>query len=125
MATVRFGICHICGNDGKLSYEHVPPEAAFNDHRILTFSFDKFLGAENLDDIRGGRFLQRGLGGYTLCEPCNNNTGSWYGAAYVEWAAQAMSILIGTKGRASLDYPFNIYPLRVLKQVSAMFLSVI
>ncbi|HEV2100233.1 MAG TPA: hypothetical protein VGR45_15090 [Stellaceae bacterium] len=35
-----------------------------------------------------------------------------------------MSILIGTKGPASLDYPFNIYPLRVIKQVSAMFLSV-
>jgi len=121
---LHLGICHICGKDGKLSYEHVPPEAAFNDHRILTYSFDKFIRAENLDDIRGGRFLQRGIGGYTLCERCNNDTGSWYGPAYVEWVAQAMSILIGTGGRASLVYPFNLYPLRVLKQVSAMFFSV-
>lgn len=42
MATARFGICHICGNDGKLSYEHVPPEAAFNNHRILTLALINF-----------------------------------------------------------------------------------
>jgi hypothetical protein len=24
------GRCHICGNVGELSFEHVPPEKAFN-----------------------------------------------------------------------------------------------
>ena len=24
------GICHICGEYKKLTYEHIPPEAAFN-----------------------------------------------------------------------------------------------
>ncbi len=120
----NIGTCHICGTTDKLSFEHVPPRSAFNDHRLLALSFDDFIGAENLDDIRGGRVLQRGLGAYTLCCQCNNDTGSWYSAAYAEWAVQAMQILIGTRGKASLDYPFNLYPLRVLKQIACMFFSV-
>jgi hypothetical protein len=116
--------CHICGALGKLSFEHVPPRSAFNDHRMLALSFDDFIGAENLDNVRGGRVLQRGVGAYTLCGQCNNDTGSWYGAAYAEWAAQAMKILIGTRGKASLEYPFNLFPLRVLKQVACLFFSV-
>lgn len=27
------GICHICGEYKKLTYEHIPPEAAFNSQR--------------------------------------------------------------------------------------------
>jgi hypothetical protein len=26
----RYGICRICGFEGKLSFEHVPPRATFN-----------------------------------------------------------------------------------------------
>ena len=29
------GICHICGSDGPLSFEHVPPKLAFNEKPIL------------------------------------------------------------------------------------------
>jgi hypothetical protein len=117
------GICRICGLDGKLSFEHVPPAAAFNNQRILRTAFEKMLAAENLDDLRGEIF-QRGAGGYTLCIQCNNDTGSWYGAAYAVWAHQAMRFLIGARGRASLAYPFNFHPLRVLKQIACMFFSV-
>ena len=123
MAKPVFGICHICGTDGKLSFEHVPPEAAFNDRRILHAAFDKVVGTDDLDKLRG-RIQQRGAGAYTLCEKCNNDTGSWYGTAYAEWAHQAMGIVIGTRGRPSLMYPFNLFPLRVLKQVVCMFFSV-
>ena len=31
----KHGICHLCGSNGKLSFELVPPEAAFNDQRVL------------------------------------------------------------------------------------------
>jgi 5-methylcytosine-specific restriction endonuclease McrA len=87
------GICHICGFHKKLSFEHVPPSAAFNHQRILHIAFEKILASENLDDIPGARVQQRGAGAYTLCESCNNNTGHWYASAYAGWAHQAMNII--------------------------------
>ena len=123
MAKPIFGICHLCGVHGKLSFEHVPPEAAFNDRRILHTAFEKILASDDLDKVRG-KTHQRGAGAHTLCEKCNNDTGSWYGGAYADWAHQAMAILIGTSGKPSLSYPFNLFPLRALKQVVCMFFSV-
>jgi hypothetical protein len=117
------GLCHICGNHAKLSFEHVPPEAAFNDRRVLHTAFEAVLQSESLDNVRG-KFQQRGAGAYTLCQKCNNDTGSWYGGAYADWAHQAMGIVVGTNGNPSLLYPFNIFPLRVLKQIICMFFSV-
>jgi hypothetical protein len=70
-----------------------------------------------------GRYQQKGAGAYTLCESCNSDTGSWYGTAYADWAAQAMRILIGTRARPTLEYPFRLSPLRVLKQIVCMFFS--
>jgi hypothetical protein len=123
MTKPTFGTCHLCGEHKKLSFEHVPPEAAFNDQRILRTAFLKMLETENLDDLRG-EYQQRGAGGYTLCEQCNNDTGTWYGDAYAYWARQAMEYIIATRGRPTLFYPYNLYPLRVLKQVVCMFFSV-
>lgn len=123
MAKTILGTCHFCGTYGKLSFEHVPPEAAFNDQRVLHMAFESFLTSETLDRVPG-RYQQRGAGACTLCIPCNNNTGHWYGGAYAEWAHQAMSIIIGTRGKPTLEYPFNLFPLRVLKQVVCMFFSV-
>jgi hypothetical protein len=41
-----------------------------------------------------------------------------------EWARQAMEIIIYTRRKPSLMYPFNLFPLRVLKRVVCMFFSV-
>ena len=35
MATLVEGTCCICGSHGKLSFEHVPPKQAFNDHGVF------------------------------------------------------------------------------------------
>lgn len=123
MAKPIYGTCRLCGTYGKLSFEHVPPHAAFNHQRILLTRFEKFLQAENLDQV-GGELRQRGAGAHTLCIPCNNNTGAWYADSYVKWAHQAMRFLIASSGRASFSLPYNLYPLRVLKQVVCMFFSV-
>ncbi len=122
MAKPVFGTCHLCGSVGKLSFEHVPPESAFNDRRILRTTFNKVVGAESLDNL-SGRVQQRGAGAFTLCEKCNSDTGSWYAPAYAAWALQAMRILIGTTERPTLIYPYNLFPLRVLKQIVCMFFS--
>ncbi len=115
------GTCHICGVHGKLSFEHVPPRRAFNDRPLLLQRFEDL--EKEGPESRRGRISQLGAGGYTLCERCNNVTGSWYGPAFIEWAYQGMGILQHTESRPSLYYPFHICPLRVIKQIICMFFS--
>jgi len=117
----RHGICRLCGFEGKLSFEHVPPRAAFNRNPLVLTGINELRGRD-LDDVRG-RTQQKGAGAYTLCERCNNHTGHWYGEAYVEWARQALMIIRATEGCATLYYSYRISPLRVLKQIVCMFLS--
>jgi hypothetical protein len=81
------GKCHICGNVGPLSWEHVPPEAAYNEHPVVRATKEQLLMPEQWDGKRGLQG-QRGSGAYSLCEPCNNKTGAWYGTEYVSWAKQ-------------------------------------
>lgn len=42
----------------------------------------------------------------------------------MKWAEQAMRLLMAARGRPSLEYPFHLHPLRVLKQIVCMFFSV-
>lgn len=124
MASAEFGICHICGTQGKLSFEHVPPAKAFNDNAILLADVEKLRSGYHPDDYsQGGREKQRGAGAYTLCESCNNNTGSWYGPAYVKFAKQGMEYLQLSRSAGEFNLPLRIMPLRVIKQVICMFVS--
>ena len=118
------GTCRICGTYGRLSFEHVPPRAAFNDRPMLIFSAEVLL-EHGLDaGPEHGTVSQRGSGAYTLCERCNNNTGSWYGRHFVEWSYHGMEILRRSKGRPTLFYLNYLFPLPILKQVVSMFFSV-
>jgi len=121
----KIGECSICGDVGKLTFEHIPPPAAFNDRRVFLAKMDDLLrGAWTPGEpIKKGKFNQRGMGRHSLCGKCNNDTGSWYGTAYVDFAYQAMLLLDRSSGKMSLAYPYNIFPLRVIKQIVAMFFS--
>jgi hypothetical protein len=128
------GQCKICGKHGKLSFEHVPPEAAFNNQKAFYLSeLNKINGIESkfinsdFDQLYSDRIVtkqQGGMGFYSLCETCNNNTGSWYGQAFVEWAKQSMSVVLKSSGFPSLWYPTTFFPLRVMKQILTMFFSI-
>ncbi len=122
MAKAPEGPCHICGKYGKLSFEHSPPEAAFNDRPLVYAAIKKLIGASDPDNPKG-RKQQRGAGAYTLCGRCNNLTGHWYGGAFVEMAYQGMQILQRTGKTPTLYYPFHLFPLRIIKQVICMFMS--
>lgn len=116
------GYCRICGVWCELSEEHVPPQKAFNNGRYLVSSsdlavFDPFEREEK------GRIVQGGISAFTLCDSCNNNTGAWYGGAFVNWTRQGMKILRMSGGAPKLIYLHHIFALRVLKQIITMAFS--
>ncbi len=120
-----FGNCAICGEHKQLSFGHVPPQSAFNKCPAVGMAMWELIN-KNPDRYfeERGRISQRGVGDYTLCKQCDNDTGSWYGEAFAKWAHQGMEILDRVQGEATFYYPFRIYPLRVIKQIVVMFFSI-
>ena len=127
------GKCRICGKTGSLTYEHVPPRKALNSNKALVYYGRKILEKDSkgfpweISSRLKGKQLQRGIGAYTLCERCNNNTGAWYGNAFVDF------IYKGYRETHNRKYVNNswvtitldkIYPLRSIKQIMAMFFSI-
>ena len=115
------GVCHLCGITARLSFEHVPPKAAFNDSSLLKASLTEWLSASADRSKMRSSQSRRGAGDYTLCERCNNQTGAWYVPAYVDWAYQGMRF--ARAGGSSLALPFYILPARIAKQIFCMFAS--
>jgi hypothetical protein len=76
------------------------------------------------DEIPKGPFQQGGVGFHTLCGRCNNQTGHWYGNAFVAWCYQGMEIMIRSGGNPTLVHLHYLLPLRILKQIVVMFFSV-
>ncbi len=129
------GICCICGTNSQLTFEHVPPQAAFNRSKVLTYKGIDYLKRDpdclpwEINDAHG-TIQQGGAGGFTLCEHCNNTTGAWYAREYVHFVECAML----SAGQPSLLRDGNtvcvrmcfekIHPLQIIKQVLAMFASV-
>ncbi len=122
------GRCRICGQDGDLSFEHVPPQKAFNDQRLIAYSVEGHITKKEVK----GRQLQRGAGAYTLCEQCNNSTGAWYANEFVKWSqigADVLQVLQQQKEQFSnlseIMVVFqDVYPVRFLKQIVTCFFSV-
>ena len=120
-----FGNCRICGTHAELHFEHVPSKAAFN-NRPAVGKYALELINKDPDHYfdRKGHKYQRGVGAYTLCEKCNNNTGTWYSGTFANFAHQSLDILKHAKRHPSLYYQFRVYPLQVIKQIITMFFSV-
>ncbi len=124
--------CHICGIECELTYEHIPPEGAYNDKPAKVIMGEEIF--KDLDRIpwetSGLRYknMQNGVGLCTLCESCNNNTGSWYGKEYVLFSNTVYEAL--AKNIEELDtaecFKFHVYkmhPLQFFKQIISMFVS--
>lgn len=111
------GFCRLCGNYGKLTFEHIPPKKAFNDNLKLLRTME-----DHLSDRPESFYskFRRGLGKYSLCEMCNNNTGALYGRAFVDWTRQGFEWFDKVEGEKVLTLPYYIKPLNVLKQVMVM-----
>lgn len=121
----KFGTCHICGSNGALSFEHVPPKSAFNDKPIIwRVGLDAAQPHTAISNPKPGQTSRRGAGAYTLCPSCNNQTGGWYGSAYADWVYQGVRLIEHAEKAPSLYHIFHTFPLRVIKQIFCMFLSV-
>lgn len=119
MAKKKYGVCCICGKETNLTFEHIPPKAAFNCFSIKSYDFMRYI----FENSTRYQSFQGGSGLYSLCASCNNLTGEWYGAAYAGFAMQGMTYYrAGAQG--GLSVPYTIYPLRVLKQIVSCFASV-
>lgn len=119
LAKKVYGKCCICGLEKELTFEHIPPRAAFNSFGLKLYDFWGFL----LEGNKRYTQAQQGFGGYTLCASCNNLTGEWYGTAYAEFASQGKRYY-KSNAQGLLRVPYEISPLRVFKQVVSCFASV-
>ena len=121
----KVGPCCICGSIGLLSFEHVPPRAAYNDQRVFEADIHRLVQGKWDGGSRPlhGQWVDGGAGKETICGRCNELTGHWYGSAYVKWARQALRLVTVSGGALSLAYPYQIYSLRSLKQIVVMFFS--
>lgn len=123
------GKCALCRKECKLTFEHIPPRTAYNSRPIKSVSGDKIMNDnERMPwEISGLYYTnqQQGMGKFSLCKKCNNNTGAWYGNDYS---------LVSHVMHHTLSEPIpdningigirEVYPLRFIKQVISMFCSI-
>jgi hypothetical protein len=87
------GICHLCLTEGPLSFEHVPPKAAFNDRRVEIGGIEHWLRRDSEGPRLRHTIQQGGSGFRRLCVECNNRTGSWYASELTGWVRGAVAAL--------------------------------
>lgn len=122
MASHIEGICHLCGLFGELSFEHVPPDKAFNNKGLLFSDINLELEIDRDRVVNIER--RKGLGAYTLCKTCNNWTGRVYASSFIEWVKDSSLAvkLLGHSNKIQRKWK-NFFPLRVIKQIATMVLT--
>lgn len=124
-----YGKCALCGKDCELTFEHIPPRAAFNSSPARPVT-----GQWMISDIQRMPWdttglpyenQQQGMGRYSLCRECNSNTGSWYGNAYIHFSRVVHSFLVNDLNKNPQGLGIReVYPLQFIKQVLSMFCSI-
>lgn len=126
----EYGTCCICGKQNRLSFEHTPPQKAFNSFRAQHFQALPLLTKGKY--FKKGKLKQKGVGNYSLCSRCNNKTGELYGAEYKKWATILSNNLkqrnlsdnrIFGKPKPIEIILQDVHPLRFFKQVITIFCS--
>ncbi len=133
------GRCRICGEHRAIdTAEHIPPRAASNKGRSRTLDVVQQLTTGGLEPGEPiGPTVQGGVRAYTICESCNNSTGTAWGRAYSEFVGHTLGAAqqaIGSEeGLRRLDESPDqhglrlrlpsIYPARVARQAISCMLS--
>ena len=122
----NIGICKLCGEKKKLTFEHIPPRVAYNKTTTYySIPQDEYYSSKNLLKFKPkGKILQGGVGLYCLCKECNSFLGQNYVRPYSDF------VNIGMDLTYKYDFDFVVFkaknqnPLRVLKQIASMFISI-
>jgi hypothetical protein len=120
---MRSGICHICKKSKQLSFEHIPPKVAFNKYtKYRSVPFIEYVQNSHLKDYKPkAKLEQGGIGRYCLCRDCNSFLGNNYVPDYFKIAQIGKSIFKEKNFTKASFVTIEISPLRLLKQVVAMF----
>ena len=128
------GTCHVCLRERPLSFEHIPPRAAFNVDKVDIGGLKHWLERNN-DGKRLRHAIQQGGAGFSrLCEDCNSRTGSWYAAELTGWVHAAVAAIHSLPSVAEMDAQLEdhsvmfriegVRPLAMVKQIVTMVLVV-
>lgn len=125
------GTCRVCGWYGRLTFEHVPPQCAFNSSPARTYTLDQWMLFERGEQARWEND-QRGSGYFALCDTCNNERGGeWYVPEFKEWAYLGADIVNGIREHPQREdvEAVNLkvsrsYSVRFVKQVVLMMLAI-
>jgi hypothetical protein len=128
------GICAICGKGGPLSFEHLPPKAAYNAKDVTLFGFDHWLQRDESGRMTGGYPQPKGTGFYAICKECNERTGEWYVPEYAKLVHTGFKLLSQSQPSAEADTDpatkaaivglKGVRPLPIVKEIVAMLLAI-
>lgn len=130
------GLCSICGKGGKLSFEHIPPKAAYNEAGVELYGIDDWLKRED-GELSGGVPQPQGTGLYTICKSCNELSGRHYVPEFAKLVHAGIQLHVQLSERWGDDDPDGhleprvatvgiqaVRPLLVVKEIVAMLLAV-
>ena len=122
LGQIEPALCHLCGCRPAGSREHLPGVGAANDGPVTVRYFQSAEATKDrrvLERVEADGFIVR-----TLCSHCNSRTGGSYGAAYKEFVEKfsASGVIDAGQARTWVNLE-GIQPLRVLKQMTSMFIA--
>lgn len=130
MAKKIVGNCTLCGKKKELTFEHIPPKSSGNNVRVQLYSIEDIITKNTaLWDVEGLKYTlqQKGTGKDSLCESCNNDTGTWYGKGYIDLSNAFGKFILENDVKSMEGFVLEgvkFKPLEFLKQVLSFFTSV-
>lgn len=101
----KVGFCAICGDEGPLSKDHVPPKGCNN---LNDVEINALLPSDNF--VKVGTTSQGGTHYRTLCATCNNTRlGTYYDPALIDLSNEITALALGAK-RQKIALPRTIFP---------------
>jgi hypothetical protein len=87
------GPCNICGNHGKLTFDHIPPKGVIRPRQVEIMTLADMLSVDR--PSKSTRLLQDGVKFRTLCHTCNSTRlGARYDPSLIELANGVRSFLL-------------------------------
>lgn len=119
----HYGRCRICSKYSRFTKEHVPPKSSGNRGGVIVLSPATDASGRRTSmlpchESTDGIFL------YSLCDRCNNKTGSRYGSDYSAFV-DTVRVHANTQN-VNQFVPIavgHLHPLRIIKQATSMMLS--